>query len=182
MKRNWLILSLVALLLVAMTGSALAWSPRLEGKPDQFRPGGAKGYYIWQDHSGFHIWTTTRGMEHKFSGVIKTDGEFVHVRGQRLEGDDRFRETSDEQDNHWFTSQGRFGKFRFQGREVDHDTDKISFRFETAGGSDGLNFRVRDGSWITFELYMDGRRVDNDNIYIGDNGWHPRRSTFTIRQ
>jgi hypothetical protein len=183
MKKKWLILSLVGLLLIALTSSAFAWSPKLEGKPDQFHPGGAKGYYIWHDDKGFHIWTATRGAEHVFSGVIRTDGNFAHVRGNRLEKDDSFKDYSDRDDRHWFIVSGKNDKKHFiaKGRNVDYANDKISFKFETAGGSDGINFRVKDGSSVTFELYMDGERVNPREIYIGDHGYHPNRSKFTIK-
>jgi len=86
-KKQWLSVVLVGFFLIALTGSALAWSGKadVDGKPVQFSPGGPKGYYIWQDDHGFHIWTTTRGEEHVFSGVIRTDGRIYHVRGHRLE-------------------------------------------------------------------------------------------------
>src|SRR6266511_5480935 len=114
MRKNWLIISLVGLFLIALTGNALAWSPRVEGKPDEFRPGGMKGYYIWHDDNGLHLWTTTRGREHVFSGVIRTDGNFVQVRGHRLEGDDRFTNYSDVQDRHWFHGEELSGHHSFR--------------------------------------------------------------------
>jgi hypothetical protein len=181
MKKKWLILSLVGLLLMALTSSAFAWSPKLEGRPDQFHPGGAKGYYIWHDDTGFHIWTTTRGAEHVFSGVIRTDGDFFRVRGHRLENEDSFKDYSDIRDRHWFNAETNDKRhFIAKGREVDYANDKIRFKFETAGGSDGLNFRVKDARSVTFELYMDGKRINPHEIYIGDHGYHPDRSQFTI--
>ena len=47
MRKKGLISILLAMFLIAFTGSAFAWSPSIEGKPDQFSNGGPKGYYIW---------------------------------------------------------------------------------------------------------------------------------------
>jgi len=182
MKKNWLILGLVGLFLIALTGNAFAWSPKMDGKSDDFRPWGDKGYYISYDNDGFHLWTTTRGAEHVFTGVIKTDGRFVQVRGHSLEGDDRLNQNN--KHRNWFQSDDQrfFGgsRYKLKGREVDYGDQKISFRLETARGSDGISFRVRDGNQVTFELYMDGSRIDPNDINIGDDSWHPNRSKFTL--
>lgn len=148
------VLLLVALTLVAMSSYAFAWAPRDQGRPDAFRPGDSRGYFIWHDYDGLHIWTSTRGARHEFSGVIRTDGAFFDVQGKRLEGDDFFR--------------------------VDRDRDTIQFRFETAGGADGINFRIDGGSYANFDLFIDGHRIDPGEIYIGDRNWHPRHSDFTL--
>lgn len=184
MKKKGLIVFLVGLLLVALTGSAFAWSPRLDGKPDQFYPGGPRGYYVWHDDNGFHIWTTNRGSEHTYSGVIRTDGRFVHVRGHNLEEGDSFKLYSDARERTWFeaSESDRGNRFVLKGREVGYDNDKIRFKFDTIGGSDGLNFRIKDASYVEFDLFVDGHPVNHREIHIGDNGWHPHSHHFRFEQ
>jgi hypothetical protein len=182
MKKKWLIVSLLSMFLFALTSSAFAWSPNLNGKPDQFYPDGPKGYYIWHDEHGFHLWTTTRGEEHVFSGVIRTDGRFFHVRGHRLEAGDSLKVYSDVQDKFWFnfSEDNVENHFAFVGREVNMENDKIHFKFDTTGGSDGLNFRVKDASFIDFDLFIDGHPIPHRKIYIGDRGWHPDSHNFKV--
>lgn len=186
MKKKWLISMVIGLFLITLTGSAFAWSGRAdaEGKPDQFYPGGARGYYIWQDEHGFHIWTTTHGEQHVFSGTIYTDGKLYHVRGHHLEDGDSFHVYSDIQENFWFKfTEGDNGNhFSFGGREVNLENDKIHFKFDTAGGSDGLNFRIRDAHYIDFDLFVDGHPIPHREIHISDVGWHPESHHFRLYQ
>jgi hypothetical protein len=183
MKKKGLISILLAMFLIAFTGSAFAWSPSIEGKPDQFVNGGPKGYYIWHDDHGFHIWTSTLGREHVFSGVIHTDGRLYNIKGHHLEDGDTFKVSSDPRENAWFKfseGDGDRGHFSFGGREVGLEHDKIHFKFNTAGGSDGLNFRIKDASYVDFDLFIDGRPVPRREIHIGDNGWHPDHHNFKL--
>lgn len=145
---------LVVSILVLCSGYALAWSPQLQGQPYALKPGDSSGVFIWRDRDGLHLRTTTRGREHAFSGIIRTDGRFVDVRGVRVEGNDSHR--------------------------IDQDRNMIKFFFHTAGGVDGLDFRVH-GDEASFELYIDGHMIDPNKIYVGYRGWHPDRSKFTLR-
>jgi len=182
MKKQWLVLAMVSLFLIALTGSAFAWSGRadVEGKPTQFNLGGSKGYYIWQDDHGFHIWTATRGEQHVFSGTIHTDGIFEHVRGHHLEEGDSFNTYGDIKERSWFRfSEGdNAPRFSFGGREVGVERNKINFKFDNSGGSDGLNFRIRDAHYIDFDLFIDGHRIPRRDIFISNNGWHPYSHQF----
>lgn len=144
----------VSLSVLAFCSSAFAWSPRTEGKPDTFDPGENLGYFIWHDENGLHMWTTTRGQDHVFSGVIRTNGRFVDTHGRRLELGDFYH--------------------------ISSDRDTITFKFTTAGGEDGLNFKIADGNYVNFDLFMDGHRINHREIYIGDRGWHPRNSDFSL--
>ena len=146
---------LLSLLLLSFSSSVFAWSPRVEGKPDGFRPGSSRGYYIWHDQNGFHLVTTDR-REHKFSGVIRTDGNFIDVRSQRTEQDDFFR--------------------------VSRDREKLTFKFDTDGETDGLKFRVDGGRFVEFDLFVDGHRINPREIHIGDDGWSPKDSNFRLRR
>jgi len=184
MKKQWLVLTMVSLFLIALTGSAFAWSGRadVEGKPTEFNPGGHKGYYIWQDDQGFHVWTTTHGEEHVFSGTIHTDGIFEHIRGHRLEDGDSFNAYSDIQEKFWFRFSDGDSNFHFSlgGREVNIEHDKIHFKFDNSGGSDGLNFRIRDARYIDFDLFVDGQPVPRRDIFISNSNWHPYSNQFRL--
>lgn len=187
MKKKWFITTLVGLFLIALTGSVFAWSGKADvsGKPDEFSPNGQKGYYIWQDGSGFHIWTTTRGQEHVFSGVIRTDGTLFNIKGHNLERGDYLRNDSNLQGKSWFDShQGRNGGNRifFGGRELNYGDNQIRFKFETTGGSDGLNFRIKDARYIDFDLYIDGHPINRKQIHIGEESWHPQSYRFRLSQ
>ncbi len=145
---------LVAIFLVFSSGYALAWSPQLQGRPDQFRPGNSRGVFVWRDDNGLHLRTTTHGQMHVFSGVVRTNGRFVDVSGVHKERND------------------------FSQLSADRDT--ITFRFKTAGEVDGLDFRLGGGDQVEFDLFVDGHRIDTREIYIGRRGWHPRGSDFTL--
>jgi hypothetical protein len=184
MKRKLLGTVCLGLLIIALSGSALAWSGRavLDGKPVQFNPGASYGYYVWQDDHGFHIWTSVRGQQHIYSGDIKTDGVFYRVSGHRLESDDSFKVYSDIQEHYWFKfSEGDTGKHFFvDGRTVDLEKNRIHFSFNNTVGSDGLNFRVRDANYIEFNLFVDGRPVAPRDIHISATGWHPGAHDFRL--
>lgn len=154
--RKLSILVIVVALLVLSAGAALAKDRSIEGRPDMLDPGHIRGYFVWRDDDGLHLRTTTRGHDHVFSGVIRTDGKFEDVDGRRLEHGDYYR--------------------------LSRDRDTITFRFTTAAGLDGFDFRVDDGKRLNFDLFMDGHRIDVDEIYIGERGWHPQHSEFTLHR
>ncbi len=145
---------ILALCVVAISSTAFAWSPRVEGRPDIYDPGEMMGYFVWHDHHGFHVRTTTRGSEHHFSGEISTNGRIVGADGVRLEENDHYR--------------------------VSPHQHKLKFDLDTQGGQDGLNFHIAGGDKVTFELYVDGHRVNPNRIFIGDRGLHPREGEFTL--
>ena len=154
MMKRMILAMILVLVWVTLSGIALAAPPHLKGVPKEFRPGDARGIFIWQDKDGMHVRSTTAGRGHVFSGVIRTNGEFYNVRGVREEAGDFYR-----------VSRGR---------------DDIAFRFRTAKDVDGLDFRVKEGSRLYFDLFMDGHRIDTREIYVGRHGWHPEHSAFTI--
>jgi hypothetical protein len=156
MKKATIFLVLVFTLLMCSSSFAFAWAPKVDGKPDMFKPGETRGYFIWHNDNGLHMRMTTRGKEHVFSGVINTDGKFTDVKEQNLEHGDFFK--------------------------VGINKDMIIFRTTTAGGIDGINFKIRGGKYVRFDLFMDGHKIDTREIYIGDNGWHPKHSDFTLHR
>lgn len=183
MKKKSIVILFITLFLVAVSGSAFAWSPRLEGKPDQFRLGATNGYYIWHDNNGFHILTTARGgEEHTYTGTIRTDGDIFHLRGNKLERGDSLKEYNTD-NRRWFDADSKPGRARFQqpGRDVDFGDNAVKFRFNTTGGSDGLDFRIKDAKYVEFDLYIDGRKIGRKHIFIGDDGWHPSAGEFKLR-
>ena len=184
MKKKMLVSALACLFVIMLSGSAMAWSGRadIEGRPDEFKPGEANGYYIWHDGRGFHIWTSARWQGHEFSGVIKTDGKFVNVRGSRLENGDSYRVNNDT-DEHWFEARyGSANRFSLAGRDVSCDQAEIRFKFHTFGGSDGLNFKLSDANYVEFELFIDGKAASRRSISLGDESWHPRAYNFKVFQ
>lgn len=183
MKKKGLIVTLVMLFLVALTGSVFAWSGKADvsGKPDEFSQRDKTGYYVWQDNEGFHIWTTTRGEGHIFSGIIRTNGKLSNIRGSSLEKADSFKKT-DHKENSWFDGDRRNHGNRFAvGRhDVKYEKDQIRFKFDTDGTADGLNFRVNGADYVEFDLYMDGHPINHRAIHIGEESWHPYSNNFRI--
>lgn len=163
----------LALTLVAISSSAFAWGLKLDERPDAFRPGQNRGYFIWRDQKGFHLWTTTRGQRHVFTGTVTTDGDRLDVKLKDIEGRSEERPFG-----HLFTWNR---PDRGDRVKLDQDRDTVRFRFDNSGGDvDGIDFKVVGGSKVRFDLYMDGQRIDPSEIYIGDEGWHPGRSAFTM--
>lgn len=170
----------LGLLLITLSGNAFAWSGKadVEGSPGRLSMGITSGYFIWQDERGFHIQTTANDAVHEYTGVIRTDGSFYHVRGNRLENGDTF--ILSDADHPWFREDGGRRHFENNGRLVNFDNDKLQFKFETNRGSDGLSFSIKDANYIDFDLYVDGKPVPRRDIHIGDIGWHPQSHKFRI--
>jgi len=144
-------LALLTCFLVTLSGTAFAWSDRSEGRPEQRPP----SLSVWHDRNDeFHVKSATFRRQHVFSGVIKTDGHFYDIDEKDLEYGDYVR--------------------------VDHDRNTIRFHF-TGRGIDEINFKVRGGDTLTFDLNKDGRDMERNEIFIGQNGWHPRDNRFTLR-
>lgn len=155
MKRVMVIV-LVLLAMVGYSGYAAAYSPKLDGRPDAYEPGRSTGYFIWQDKEGLHLRTTTDGSRHVFSGTVRTDGAFRETFGRSKGGDDSFK--------------------------VSGDRDKVTFQFTLLGDTAGIDMFIEDGTYVTFNLSMDGDEVDPASVFIGGDGWHPGDHKFTFRQ
>ena len=147
-----------ALLLVGMSaGSAFAWPDRLDGRPEQFEVGGDSAYYIWTDgENDFHLATTGPGPRRNFVAVIHTDGEITDVDQIRLEGDDSF-------------------ELRDGGKE-------LVVHFETFGHADTIQWKVRGGTHVAFNLRVDGHPIRPVNVYLGHAGYHPPAPIFRIHR
>ena len=156
MKKLAAIMVLAVFALMIFGGSALAWSPRTDGRPDAYQPGDSRGFFIWHDGNGLHVRTTTYGREHEFSGVIRTDGRFADVDGVKLEGND-------------FYNAG-------DGRHM------LTFRFHTDEGVDGVDFKIAGGDRVNFDLFIDGHHINPAEIYIGNRDWHPQAADFILHR
>lgn len=147
---------LAALALVSgVATSAFAWPGPVEGAPS-LTADSPLGYYIWHDDNGMHLRTHGPGDEHFFVARLHTDGIFEDVDTVRLENRDNF--------------------------EVLDGGHVLVLRFHTYGATDGVNFRVRDGSRLRFSLRLDGDLISTDSIYLGANGIHPKSNPFTIKR
>jgi hypothetical protein len=137
----------LGLVLVWPSLPALAWTERLEGRPENLEAGGDLGFYLWHDEHGLHLRTTGPGERHLFRAVIRTPGEIHNVRLVRLEGDDGY-----------------------QVREGGHTLD---LRFETWDGLDGVDFTIEGGPFMTVSLRRDGEPIDTEEIFLGQGATQP---------
>ncbi|MFN8632727.1 MAG: hypothetical protein U0893_02655 [Chloroflexota bacterium] len=145
-----------ALMLVGVTaGSAFAWPDRLDGRPEQFEVGGDSAYYIWTDNGNdFHLATTGPGPHRSFVAIVRTDGEIEDVDQARLEDGDRY--------------------------ELLDGGQRMVVHFETFGNVDTINWHIRDGSFVHFNLQVDGHPIRPVNVYLGHEGYHPPAPVFRI--
>ena len=144
-------LALLTCFLVTLSGTAFAWSDRSEGRPAQ----NPSSLSVWHDRNDeFHVKTTNFRKQHVFSGVIRTDGRFYGINEKNLEN-------------------GDFVK-------VDRNRNTIFFRF-TGRGIDELDFKIRGGDTLTFDINKDGHDMATNQIFIGKKGWHPKDNKFTLR-
>ena len=135
---------------------ALAWSDRLEGRPENLHAGGELGFYLWHDESGLHVRTTGPGDRHLFRAEIRTPGEVRNVRLVRLEGDD--------------------------GYLVRDGGHALDLRFETWDGIDGVDFAIEGGGFMTVSVRRDGESSDTEEIFLGQDGTHPAHNPFVERR
>ena len=135
-----------------LAAPALAWSSDIEGRPDNLRPGGDEGYYVWHDDNGLHVYTTDPVGHHKYTFRISTEGVFQNVDPVRLDGGDSVTVLD--------------GGHRLEGDFVTHE------------GIDGLNFNIAGGAGMRLALRIDGVLAPGDEIYLGDDFSHPSNNPF----
>ncbi|MDF2570270.1 MAG: hypothetical protein K0R55_1874 [Sporomusa sp.] len=143
--------------LVTLSGNAFAWSDRSEGRPRQTlgQVMTIPSISIWHDHNNeFYIKSTNLRSQHVFTGVIQTNGRFYNIEQKELEN-------------------GDFVK-------VDRDRNTIRYRL-TGRGIDEINFKVRGGDTVKFNLFKDGQEMPNKDILIGKTGWHPKDNRFSLK-
>ncbi len=156
MMKRMTVFVLVLLAVLGFTGYAAAYSPNLEDRPEAFDPGRSTGFFIWQDRDGLHLRTSTDGSRHVFSGTIRTDGVFRDTFGKSKGGDDFFR--------------------------VSGDRSKVTFQFTNLGDTAAIDMFIDGGSYVAFNLSLDGAESDPAAIFIGREGWHPGDYKFTLQQ
>ncbi len=153
--------SLTLLALGASAGAASAETappgpfPTLAGEP-AISADETMGYYIWRDDNGFHLRTHGPGDQHIFTARIHTDGIFRDVDAVRLENKDNFA--------------------------VIDGGHTIVMRFHTYDFTDGINFKVRGGTYLRFNLQLDSELIPTDHIFLGAGGKHPANNPFTLRR
>ncbi len=103
-------------------------------------------YYIHRHYHGWYVGWNGAGTDHHFTGVVTTDGRFDGVEPFELETYPDVLEVSD-------------------------SNTRISFDTMSRSGEDGCEFDVEEGSWVTFDLMIDGtRRPERVFIYAGSIG------------
>lgn len=148
------LLVIAALAIPALAHGQAGWPRQYEGSPGAIA--GSLGYSIWHDGDGWHVRWSTAGRSREFSGVIGTDGRFTDIERIRLE---RRRD-------------------RLEVREA---RTEIDFVAHTRDNVEGFDFRTT-GDRLTFDLRLDGRRIDPDLVRLGRRLISPDRMPFTIRR
>ena len=153
----------VVTFMLYIAGAALAYDTiDPHGKPMNTEAGKVEHYAVWQDEGGWHIRTMTKEFEHHFRGVVTVkDGEFVAVRGYRLE------------------HKGLQKDVFIEGPE--HHV--INFDFSTKGSIDGVDFRVRGKKpMLSFTLTIGEKepKFEPGRIFVGKAGVHPSDNPFEI--
>jgi hypothetical protein len=97
-------------------------------------------YYIHRYYAGWHVGWNGGGADHQFTGSISTDGRFEDVRPFELE---KYPDVL----------------------EVSESETVITFDTWARDKEDGCDFVIDDGSWVTFDLYIDGIAVP-ERVYV----------------
>jgi hypothetical protein len=144
-------------LLASMVPAAFAWDggPVSTGRPN-LTDNSPLGYYVWHNDDGYHVRTHGPGAEHWFVARLHTGGVFDNVNPVRLESDDTVQVVD-----------GGHG---------------LVLRFHTYDGIDGADFRIRGGEALWLNLELDGQPISTENIFLGDDGAHPRHDPFTFNR
>ena len=131
----------------------VAPSPVNDGQPS-ITEDSPTGYYIWRD-DGFHLRTHGPNARHDFDAVLRTKGTFENVYVVRLEDGDHV--------------------------DVLDGGHELAIHFKTFDFTDGVNFTIRDGERLRFNLKLDDKHIGTDHIFLGAHGAHPDHNPFTIR-
>jgi len=156
MLRRSFIATLGAIALVAaFATSAFAWPASVNGAPD-IDPNSMTGYYIWHNGDGWHLRTNGPEDEHNFTARLRTDGTFTDVDPIRLENDDAVT--------------------------VEDGGKVLMIHFHTFSATDGVDFKIDGGQHLSFNLKVDGKRIDRDDVLLGARGVHPRHNPFMVKR
>jgi len=103
-------------------------------------------YYIHRHYSGWHVGWKGGGADHQFTGLISTDGRFEEVRPFELE---QYPDVL----------------------EVSESDTVIEFDTWTRAGEDGCDFVIEGGTFVAFDLLIDGGSYpDRVYVYTGSIG------------
>jgi 4-amino-4-deoxy-L-arabinose transferase-like glycosyltransferase len=103
-------------------------------------------YYIHRHYSGWHVGWNGAGSDHRFSGVIETDGQFAQVEPFEFETYPDVLEVTD-------------------------SDSRIEFDTMSREGEDGCDFVIEGGTFVTFDLLIDGALYpDRVYVYTGSIG------------
>lgn len=142
-----------ALLHLALVAPALAWSDVVAGEP-ALSGESPTGYFIWHNESGMHLRTHDTEEGGLYVARLRTDGAFEDVDVVRLETRD--------------------------GVAVLDGGHLLVYRVHTYNWIDGVDFRVRGGRWLRFDLERNGEQISTDSIHLGAEGKHPPTNPFVI--
>jgi 4-amino-4-deoxy-L-arabinose transferase-like glycosyltransferase len=109
-------------------------------------------YCIHRHYGGWHVCWTGAGTSRHFAGELATDGRFVDIVPFDLERADTL-EMSDSQ-------------------------DRITFQGSSRLGRDGFDLTIEEGTWISFDLRIDGARHP-ERVYIYTGSIAVRRDEAT---
>lgn len=141
------------ILLTAGSLPAQAAADVVAGEP-AISPDSTTGYYLWRDDTGFRLRTHGPGDAHTFVAYLHTDGQFYAVTTVRTESRDAVA--------------------------VLNGGHTLALRFHTYDWTDGVDFRIADGTALRLNLQLDGQLIDTDRIFLGAAGVHPANNPFTI--
>ena len=116
-----------------------------------------KGYFIWEDETGWHIrWT---GCTRHYNGIIRTESGVIANAYEFEMG------TTSGPDSFTLDPTGKMITFDGYVKGSDHE--------------DGIDFTF-NGSFLSFELYLDGELIDLNKIFVGPNKVNPLSMPFSI--
>jgi hypothetical protein len=148
------LMALGALSLAVVPAASAAPISRAEGAPN-LTDSSPTGYYIWHTDDGWHLRTHGPGAQHDFDAVLRSDGTFENVDVVKLEADDTVNVTD--------------------------GGHKLVIHFHTYDLTDGVNFTIRDGTRVRFNLKLDDKTASTSDIYLGEKGVHPKHNPFKIK-
>jgi hypothetical protein len=168
MRRITAVLAAVAVLVLGFAAASYAdpgdtpscvtghWPADVQGRPANLQKLGPTGLYVWHDDTGWSIAVTHSSNTHAtFAGRITTDGQ--------LYGTERRTENND----HVVFSES---------------ANAVAYRFQNYGGIDGIHFKTKCASRLTFSGTLNGQTLKPTQVFIGSNAHHPGGVPFVIRR
>jgi len=152
MKRIGTIIGMLIVSVSLLGGIACAW-PGWVKKSPSFSPGKSFGYFLWHD-KGWNLVASGDGKKHVFDGTISCNKSFSITHQDNLE-----------------SGQGDYVQQSAPG--------KLTFHLTVSGDSDGFGFKTT-GSFVSFDLKVDGTRAAASAIVVGSGNKHPKVNPFKV--